>query len=312
MVLFKNPDNIASFEIIQGLPYAVPNGQPITADYVKKNSYILSFDQATGITGMGIFKADTGDLVGVAYFKHTKPLTKSQFRIELKRFIVAFCSTYPVSIIIHEGTFDKTYNSSVDLNQFKTIFEDIKNEYFPFIEIKEYNNKWWKKRFVYPEKVTMLGSRQEKIQICRTALNLYPALETLSIPQDVYDAVGIGQTYFNILFKRLPSKLIYTKPKLNQRLAVTVEVGMFSTPEEVHISSPVLQVYSRRHGLKNCEFNTKLSLEDNIRLQSQTKEGLLYFVIPEYIGTGEICLKYNCPYKKDSIMVAFGKLKKAK
>lgn len=285
-------------------------------------NYRMFFDQATGNSGVAIFNDDTGLLVGAGLYRKTKIEPKDKLRIAIKNHIIKMCEDNTICGLNHEEVFgSEVYGTSEDLNQLKTIFKDIKNERYADLDVQPENNKKWKKRLVYPDKLTRLGSDSEKRQIRDKILELYPALQAYSFKQDTFDAIGIGVAYYNVKFNRLPKKLCEERIKTNKRTKIDVEVSYFPEIEQSHIKDVKLQNYALEHGVHVVlEYDTDYTLEENIKIVSERmdrendpdKNKLLVFYVPEHVNTGQICLEYGCPYRKNQYMVAFGKLKHKK
>lgn len=308
----------------------ITNSTPVQEIHVpnfkaNEEGFVLFFDQSTTSTGVSLYTAETGLLVGAGFVKRGKFEDKDKFRIALKNFVLKCCLTQPVKALYYEEVYGgNSYGASEDLNQLKTIFKDIKNEYCNGLLVEPVNNKKWKKRFLHPEKVSRMGTAAEKAQIKTRCLRDFPVLATLKLPQDTFDAVGIGEAVFNVKLKRIPESLCRDKIKTNKYRQVEVEVSFFEHEDQVHVKDPKLAMYGQVHGIKYREFDTNYTLEENIKIaidklaEEDEKQGtreskkLMLFAIPEHTGTGEICLKYNCPYKKNQLMVAFGKYKSSK
>ena len=288
----KNAEDIFDSEVLTELPL--------------EERYIMFFDQSTTYSGMSIFTTG-GELRAYGLLYREKEEQYIPYKVAFKRYIANILQTREVEGIVYEEVYGSTFQATLMLNSIQTSFEELKAELDLDIFVEGRPNQTWKKRLVYPDKVASGGSKEEKQQVREAVLKHYP---TLTGRSDIFDAVGIGLSYFREKNDAIIAKILVKKKKPSRNFKVVYELVYTGDISEGFINRIVLENRALAHdinkkGLSIFEYDTSAKLLPNLQCALEEVQGAVVTVIPDHRYFGAILLAHNIKYDKDKALLCF-------
>ena len=277
-------------------------------------SYLMFVDQSSVSTACAFF-TEEGKFRGFILFQRYD-IDPVEYKVKMKKYFEGFFSENNIKKIFYEEVFNNYVNEAAyqTMILIRDTFREFKYEYD--IPTEEIPNTFWKKRLLFPDKLST--KENHKVQVKNKLIELgYDFLD--GYKQDVFDAVGMGVSRFRALHGELPKSLTEKPWKPSKRFGVTLNNVYVDDEDDIIdytslVDDKDILGFIQDRGAVLQGINKKYDVETNIRYRLEEMEEkkdcrCLILQVPDYRYFGSYLVVNNIPYEENRFLYVFAKKK---
>ena len=279
-----------------------------------ESSILMFVDQSSKNTACALFSKE-GTFKGFILIENLK-MKPVQFKVEMRRYFAELFETIVVEKIFYEEAFNNYKNEEAyqTMILIRDTFREFEYEYN--ISTEPLPNTFWKKRLLFPKKMTASSNHKEMVK-SYLVKNGYAHLNDYK--QDVFDAIGMGVSHFKAENGLLPKSLTEKKWKPNRRFHISLDYVYISCDEDIldsvdTIENSELYDYMQHSGVEIFDINRSYDVDTNIRhyleaLENAGNKSCILMQIPDYRYYGSFLLQNGIRHEESMDLYIFAKKK---